>query len=123
MRPFDAYRFPEGHISLSGKVRISRPHSGLMWSPCPPSPCERRYRLRREVEGQVLIAQEHQPSPPELYVRLVTAYSSHGISYVFLIRMGCMLDLTDSSRRSLRDESSDGMCYRQEFVSGSTFVG
>ena len=36
-----------------------------------------------EVEGRVLIAQEHQPSPPELYVRLVTAYSSHGISYVF----------------------------------------
>ena len=38
-----------------------------------------------EVEGRVLIAQEHQPSPPEPDVRLVTASGSHGISYVFVV--------------------------------------
>jgi hypothetical protein len=65
-----------------------------------------------------LIAQEHQPSPPEPDVRLVTASGSHGISYVLLIRVGCMLDQRDASHRTLRDESSDGMSYRQEFVCG-----
>jgi hypothetical protein len=80
-------------------------------------------QLGREVGGQVLMAQEHQPPPPELYVRLVTAYSSHGISYVFLIRMGCMPGQRDVFHRSHLDESSDGIGYRQEFVFGSTVGG
>jgi len=63
----------------------------------------------REVEGRVLIAQEHQLSPPEPDVRLVTASGSHGISYVFLIHTGCMPDQRDSSHRNLHGESSDGM--------------
>jgi len=79
--------------------------------PCLASPCTRLLvpSRGREVEGQVLIAQEHQPSPPEPDVRLVTASGSHGISYVFLIHMGCMPDQRDSSHRNLRGESSDGM--------------
>ena len=68
------------------------------------------------------MAQEHQPPPPELYVRLVTAYSSHGISYVFPIRMGCMPDQRDGFHHSLLDGSSGGMWYRQEFVFGSSCV-
>ena len=79
-------------------------------SPLEPSPS------RREVEGRVLIAQEHQPSPPEPDVRLVTASGSHGISYVFLIHTGCMPDQRDSSHRNLHGESSDGMWCKQEFV-------
>jgi len=72
--------------------------------------------IEREVEGRVLIAQEHQPSPPEPDVRLVTASGSHGISYVFLIHTGCMPDQRDSSHRNLHGESSDGMWCKQEFV-------
>ena len=55
--------------------------------PCLASPCTRLLvpSRGREVEGQVLIAQEHQPSPPEPDVRLVTASGSHGISYVFVV--------------------------------------
>ena len=80
-----------------------RPVDALLVLPGEPS------LSRREVEGQVLIAQEHQPSPPEPDVRLVTASGSYGISYVFLIHMGCMPDQRDSSHRNLRGESSDGM--------------
>ena len=51
-----------------------------------PLPCRCSFPARKgEVEGQVLIAQEHQPSPPEPDVRLVTASGSHGISYVFVV--------------------------------------
>ena len=77
-------------------------------------------QLGREVGGQVLMTQEHQPPPPELYVRLVTAYSSHGISYVFLIRMGCMPGPRDAFHRSHLDGFSGGIGDRQEFVFGST---
>src|SRR5437667_382 len=79
--------------------------------------------LRREVGGQVLMTQEHQPPPPEPDVRLVTASGSHEISYVFLIRTGCMPDQRDVFHRSHLDGSSDGIGYRQEFVFGSTVGG
>ena len=78
--------------------------------------------LRREVGGQVLMTQEHQPPPPEPDVRLVTASGSHGISYAFLIHMGYMPDQRDASRRNRRDEFSDGTSYRQESVYGSLLV-
>ena len=81
-----------------------------------PAPPSRSSLLRREVGGPVLIAQEHQPPPPEPDVRLVTASGSHGISYVFLIHTGCMPDQRDSSHRNLHGESSDGMWCKQEFV-------
>src|SRR5436305_14245149 len=92
--------------------------------PCLASPCTRLLvpSRGREVEGQVLIAQEHQPSPPEPDVRLVTASGSHGISYVFLIHTGCMPDQRDSSHRNLHGESSDGMWCKQEFVYDSALV-
>ena len=80
-------------------------------------------QLGREVGGQVLMAQEHQPPPPEPDVRLVTASGSHEISYVFLIRTGCMPDQRDVFHRSHLDGSSDGIGYRQEFVFGSTVGG
>ena len=69
------------------------------------------------------MAQEHQPPPAELYVRLVTAYSSHGISYVFLIRRGCMPGQRDVFHRSHLDGFSGGIGYRQECVCGSTGGG
>jgi len=69
------------------------------------------------------MTQEHQPPPPEPDVRLVTASGSHEISYVFLIRTGCMPDQRDVFHRSHLDGSSDGIGYRQEFVFGSTVGG
>ena len=69
------------------------------------------------------MAQEHQPPPPELYVRLVTASGSHGISYVFLIHRGCMPGQRDVFHRSPLDGFSGGIGYRQEFVFGSTVGG
>ncbi len=111
---------PEGVVSFTRGL-FARPSEPLIPKPTPGalrhvvgSP-----NLRREVEGQVLMTQEHQPSPPEPDVRLVTASGSHGISYAFLIHMGCMPDQRDASRHILRDGSSDGMSCRQEFVCGS----
>ena len=75
--------------------------------------------LRREVEGQVLIAQEHQPSPPELYVRLLTHTALTESPTFCLVCTGCMPNPRGPIHRNLRDESSGGMFYRQEFVSGS----
>ncbi len=115
--PFGLSAFRVAASGSSGSPVTLRPMTGF------PSPPGRSSLLRREVGGQALMAQEHQPPPPELYVRLVTAYSSHGISYVFLIRMGCMPGQRDVFHRSPLDESSDGIQYRQEFVFGSTVVG
>ncbi len=78
--------------------------------------------IGREVGGQVLIAQEHQPPPPEPDVRLVTASGSHEISYALLGGMGCMPDQKDVFRRNRHHGFSDGMWYRQEFVCGSLLV-
>ena len=78
--------------------------------------------IGREVGGQVLIAQEHQPPPPEPDVRLVTASGSHEISYALLVGMGCMPDQKDVFRRNRHNGFSDGMWYRQEFVCGSLLV-
>jgi len=69
------------------------------------------------------MTQEHQPPPPEPDVRLVTASGSHGISYAFLLHMGCMPGQRDVFHRSPLDESSGGIGYKQEFVFGSTVVG
>src|SRR5438128_851337 len=55
-----------------------------------------------------------QPSEP--YVRLVTAYGSHGISYVFLMHRGCMPDQRDVIHRILRDGPSGGIRHRQGVV-------
>ena len=52
----------------------------------------------------------------EPYVQLVTAYGSHGISSVFLIRMGCMPDQRDVIHRILRDGPSGGIRRRQGVV-------
>ena len=59
-----------------------------------------QHGIRCEVGGQVLIAQEHQPPPPEPDVRLVTASGSHEISYALLVGMGCMPDQKDVFRRN-----------------------
>ena len=69
-----------------------------------------------------MIAQEHQPPPPEPDVRLVTASGSHEISYALLVGMGCMPDQKDVFRRNRHHGFSDGMWYRQEFVCGSLLV-
>ncbi len=99
-------------LSIEQDLRIPRPAPSLVRRPLPvPLRLVSGITLSvgREVEGRVLIAQEHQLSPPEPDVRLVTASGSHGISYVFLIHTGCMPDQRDSSHRNLHGESSDGM--------------
>ena len=64
------------------------------------------------------MTQEHQPPPPELYVRLVTAYSSHGISYVFSVDRGCMPGPKGVIHHTLRDGPSRGIGHRQAVVFG-----
>src|SRR5437764_10117381 len=77
--PFGLCAFRVTASGSSGSPVTLGPTTGF------PSPPGRSSLLRREVEGRVLIAQEHQPSPPEPDVRLVTASGSHGISYVFVV--------------------------------------
>ena len=55
---------------------------------------------------------------PEPYRQLVTAYGSHGISYVDFLDMGCMPDLKGVVHRTLRDESFGGILHRQEVAYG-----
>src|SRR5437764_10437817 len=74
LAPFSASGSPGRWLHRSRAAAASTAPFGL----CPPSPAALppvsgiTLSIRGEVEGRVLIAQEHQPSPPEPDVRLVT---------------------------------------------------